>query len=611
MNIIHKRIRPEVYSILIRWADRLWPALLVMLCYAVCIRFGYMQYLSNDDSSIQNLLSGCTTGTPFWAHPFVNVLISYPLSRLYSLLPSVQWWYIYSQTLIILGMLFTNYSIAALAKRCAFPQVLAFFTVAALTFSFFLYPVSNVAFTIVPAILGSGIMARLFLLEGEKSSRKLFFLYLFLYVLALCHRAASGKVILCYLLLSLFYLCFSDLSVSFRKRTALFLVVTTSFILLTFLITSGNSRYEANLNGEEYLQYNHARSAYKDFPHDTYMENPELYESVGWDLDLYDLVDHWFFMDDRVTTQSFTYLVENSTRKASTIDISVILACWQHLQESTLVKADEWVWLICAVAALIAVIIQRKPFLLLCFTLNIIGSGFLILYQLYNGRILYRTAVIVLLPSAVFDLLLMIKALERTKRKFLFPVLTMSILLISVLSTVKVASYTFNSTRVQDSIYSARQNRMLNDYAIAHGNTVFIKQSGVSMNTTPWNIYPSEKPINIIGWGGSEFNSYIHRTKLKANGISKLTCEIFRQGNIRYISSESLESAEGWIDPNSVFVKFYKLMCHHYGAVGIIQEDSICDQASVYRFVYEGDTLNGQQVYDYREDHFVETRLPS
>ena len=61
-----------------------------------------------------------------------------------------------------------------------------------------------------------------------------------------------------------------------------------------------------------------------DYPHDSFETNPELYETAGWDESVYQLVQHWCFMDDRITADSFRYIADNSYEKAKDTDIGTI-----------------------------------------------------------------------------------------------------------------------------------------------------------------------------------------------------------------------------------------------------------------------------------------------
>ena len=74
---------------------------IIILCYIIMYKNTTMTYMTNDDASIQSLLSGNRTGTPFITHQFIHIFLGKLISSLYIFFPSVQWWYIYSHTIII------------------------------------------------------------------------------------------------------------------------------------------------------------------------------------------------------------------------------------------------------------------------------------------------------------------------------------------------------------------------------------------------------------------------------------------------------------------------------------------------------------------------------
>ena len=136
-------------EILRKRAARVVPLLLAVVCYVLCVCFGGMKYHTNDDAAIQGTLSGAGLGSPFPAHPFISVLISYPLAGLYRLLPGVNWWFLYSHLLTFGGLLAVNLCIGYLAERNRYPMLPAFCLTAVTDVAFFFYPISYISFTVV------------------------------------------------------------------------------------------------------------------------------------------------------------------------------------------------------------------------------------------------------------------------------------------------------------------------------------------------------------------------------------------------------------------------------------------------------------------------------
>ena len=63
-----------------------------------------MLYMTNDDTGIQNYLNGFTSGINDPNHQFISIFLGYPLSILYRLFPTIQWWFAYSQGLMLIGI---------------------------------------------------------------------------------------------------------------------------------------------------------------------------------------------------------------------------------------------------------------------------------------------------------------------------------------------------------------------------------------------------------------------------------------------------------------------------------------------------------------------------
>jgi len=64
--------------------------------------------------------------------------------------------------------------------------------------------------------------------------------------------------------------------------------------------------------GEEWQSYSSARSAFMDFEKDSYQDNPELYEAVGWNEDTFEFATNWVFLSDEITEDAFRYITDNS-----------------------------------------------------------------------------------------------------------------------------------------------------------------------------------------------------------------------------------------------------------------------------------------------------------
>lgn len=91
---------------------------------------------------------------------------------------------------------------------------------------------------------------------------------------------------------------------------ALFLVLGLSYSL---------RYYEMNISDNKKMwEFNSARASYLDYPSESYTENPKKYESLGISSNLANLMNGWYCLDDRITTENYLKLsISNETDPSS------------------------------------------------------------------------------------------------------------------------------------------------------------------------------------------------------------------------------------------------------------------------------------------------------
>ncbi len=562
--------------------------LVVALCLGLVACFGDFVYLTNDDASIQATLSGANTGSPYPLHRFIGCLSSYAVAGLYALVPTVQWWYAYSMALLVVGMFLLSYGMLLRTEDRGVPLPLGVGLAVLVNCALTMYSVSRMNFTTVPTILGTGVLAW-YVSTPRRRDVRVTIGAVALYVLALSHRDASAEVLACFLALGALYAAVSSngFGVGALKSVA---PLVCALVAVTVVFVPASKSIQASATTPQFQSFNHARVRYMDYPHDTYDENPELYASVDWDRTLYELVTNWCFLDERVNAESLGYLSEHSTKEPvaaepqslrASIDgildspkqAKVCLACWA-LAVLLSIAASAWRKdVVGAVAAL----------------LNLGASGALLAYQFAQGRILYRSLYVVLLPACVLGMLVALG--QGTSRRRL-PAVAMPVALIVVLLPLSFLSMrgTFDRDETQAMRDSSQVEAAIANYAIEHKPTLFIRHMGVSNCTDPGALYPYDKPYNVCSWGGSQFASDSFAAKLAANGLDRLDGTVFRSHDARFVSNVSLDEATADPDADvdsSLLAHATRWQQERYGAVGIAQEDTVCDGAYVYRFVYD------------------------
>ena len=581
---------------------RIWvfPLILAALCYVCSVLFGGMMYQTNDDTSIQNALSGDTTGAPYPFHQFISFIIGYPLSWLYSLIPSIQWWFVYDHVLLIVGLIIVDIAILNCAEKNHLSVVSAVILSAVLDTAFFLYSISYIGYTVVSGFIGTGAAACL-LIDGKEHTNRRLVLSLVLFVLCVCQRGKSGEVICCFMLLSLFDRLTGE--EHNRGETKRIIAFALAVLCAVFFLPRLNSQVQENVNGEEFKAFNSARSAYKDYPHDSYESNPQIFQDVGWTQYTWALVENWCFMDERVTSESMNYLAEHSNAERKSTNRSTLETRWNEMFSDKRNAATVSVWALLSIAVLLTFLFRRNGRNICLCLLNISGTAVLVLYQLYSGRILYRSLLICLLPSAFYHMIILFRQLGGVNIKVRAVFISLIVLSAVPFLTSLVRDAYDTGTR-ENMIRIAETDRAMQNYALEHPENIYITQTGTLTNRSP---YIKGKAKNIIGWGGSTFGSRGHKQKLQALGISKLNGELMKEDHVFLVTSDDVVSlAQG--KPNlkrNGLAAFYMWLHDDYGATGFIQADTVTDGIYIYKFEFEEPVSESQNaVYTVQKGRF-------
>lgn len=599
-------------------------------CLCLCVVLSKMLYLTNDDGGIQATLSGINTGSPFPVHAYVNVLVSYPLSWLYTVVPTVQWWHVYNLTLALVGTCCITYALVHAAGASKFGLAVSLGLAAVFDAVFIFMAISRVSFNIVPAIVAAGIAA-LLLANDRAVGRGQLVATAVLFAFAMGNRFESGVVGLCYVLLALLFVLMgrrvepgaaagaaADQPEPGATPAPLWKspIVRTAVVLVCIAVGMAtiNSVCQRAVNGDDFAAYNQARTRYLDYPHDAYGQNPELYERVGWSRDLTNLVGMWYLVDERVTTQALDEAASGSANSVRTLSPAAFRVAWSGLGNNS--QSDECLlfWLATTVAALCVVALKGDGRHRLALALNVAGSVALMLYEVYGGRVLYHSAMVVVIPSVVTSLVLMVRALCGAKHGFVDKTVrvgaapahdvrlrvaqaTAVLLIVAALPlALNCAHDTFSPTKLESKMSGVRRYEQIADYCVAHPETAFVTQSGLGTNNaSPWIQYPDAKPKNMLSWGGSLVNSAQYFAKLKANGLDTLTSTSFRDHSIKLILNVDVAAMKN-LEGGDAATTFLRMQRDEYGAVGVVREDKVIDGVYVYHLVYEGDPVEKNMV---------------
>ena len=295
-----------------RWLFSLACALLLV---GIASRLSTLTFYDNDDLNIAWALAGYRSGSPSFAHPFINCLMAIFTSALYTVLPQLPWWLILQLLASVAGMTAVFAAILKIAKKHGVPLLFALALMGALGAGLFYYGVVLVTFTLSSAAAGAGAVALALAVDAadDKKTRRGYRIgSAVLLAISLLVRNSSGLAAACFVAGALVYRAAEGKvngEHAFAKQTLTFFAIS---VALTAVLVGINAYGREAQNPEGFVAYDEARSAYMDYPHDTYAANPALYEKAGWDEALAALTSNWFYMDERVTTDAFRTITDGS-----------------------------------------------------------------------------------------------------------------------------------------------------------------------------------------------------------------------------------------------------------------------------------------------------------
>lgn len=92
--------------------------------------------------------------------------------------------------------------------------------------------------------------------------------------------------------------------------------MAVSFLMLCIMagISVGAHKIHESQDGwDDFREFNAERVQFIDYLPLDYTSNRDLFDKIGWSEDLYNLVNHWFFMDETVNAETFRMINERKT----------------------------------------------------------------------------------------------------------------------------------------------------------------------------------------------------------------------------------------------------------------------------------------------------------
>jgi hypothetical protein len=569
-----------------RWCFALAAALALIAFAALTTT---ITFYDNDDLNIAWALAGYRGGTPSFAHPFVNCITAWIVSGLYTLMPRLPWWLLFQFFAVAIGMCAVFASALKIGYRSNAPLLLVLALIVAFGAGLYFYGVVLVTFTLSSAVIGAGAAALVLAADADdtkKTQRIYLILAAVLLAGSLLVRNSSGLAAACFVGGAFVYRAVKAGIAgrfTFMKRALRFLAAAAA---VTIALAGINALGRSVQNPDGFVEYDAARASFMDYPHDSYGENPELYESVDWDHPLYQLVSSWFYLDERVTTEAFQTVVEGSQFAQMGVGERAALAA--DTLKTFLGKYPLAVYigllLIVAYAAAVVLFVQnrRRWIAFAAASAFFLGALLLLGYLCYAGRVNLRVWMSVCIPAVAAVWLAALELLRRENGQNggrAARVVRGLILGCAALVSLGLGYKVFRTVVSYESEGMLETARAVVEYAREHPENVYVRDVYAANNVDATSVYPENPPTNLLDWGGCDMNTAAREEQLAVNGLmSTYATDLFRQSNVYYIG-----------DLNDAYVPiFAEYMTADCGATGYTVAETIVDNIVAIRFEFGG-----------------------
>lgn len=528
--------------------NNIWRILSSLLLSALLILALDLIWGVNFAGSDETSMARSTQNGSSWRYS--SNLLRLPLTALYRVFPNTPWFGVWMVCILCACMTVFFYCILDSAGEKRTFSALA--TIAALM-TIIIPFTTSISFTVNSALCGVAAIA---LLLDSRDRPFRFALSLLFFFMSVLIRLSSAEALLPFFGLTLLY----EYHQFKEKKTIFALCLATLVLCAAFgIMKLENSTLAKKTTPDNQFRDGDATinlllRRFKDYPHVSYDEDPELYESVGWNRELYDLLNSdWYFLDERLTEEALTVIVEasdpnrkteamfneesESTERKSILPIrSIISIIGRRYSVAVLLG-----FTLFGLAAFLGVLQRRESILNIVYLVAIglftVGELF---YLFYLGRMIMRAFISVTLPSYLICICFWFR--HERKRKGLW-----LSLLLCLFTLLFVPRSIFNAEERQE---KEKANLMVTEaelYCAEHRDGVFI-YGGILSHDSRLN--PGSfgmRSNNMLFWGGTGFKTAGWYESFERLGYENFTTENLFDDNVFFLSNiKNLDESVIW-----------------------------------------------------------------
>lgn len=499
----------------------LTPVLVIALALVVIPVY----FPTNDDSFAQQIFAGSISGEPLPYVTFMGYAWCWLVSGLFSIAPGIAWWTVLHFASIYISLLCIGWATLRALRELGrdLTPVRLFILLLVLECGVSVPLIGRLQFTTTGSLAAStavyaAVLETLLRLKSPSSVARdssdgssghtllPFPVPILLIALGYSYRSNCGYLALGFWILAIFVI-----AVLLRPKVAFSKLKRACFQLLCAgmaiaVLWAVNSVAYSSPEWKSAFARGDAYAGFTDFPTTPYHENPKLYESVGWDEDLYNIASsYWFFLDPRMTTDSLEAINESNMwamRDLAEHPLDAVRTRTIEMREPVAL-AYTFAW-----GCMFVLLLWRLKDRLYRRTVWMIAvaTAVLLTYLFLKGRLPLRALMSVLLPSsavfAAFATMPAGRALCSGMGQKTRSHISATLLFMIALAPPVAAVYQFGYFSKDYLEQASRQENIdaFQSYARQNSDKLLIYDYWAEL--TPQTVWDIDWPSNATQWGG-------------------------------------------------------------------------------------------------------------
>lgn len=537
----------------------------VVVCSFTWLHYG-VQFSGMDDYSLMAFMSGEYTGQIEAFLYFPNIVYTFLVSLLYRVTTRLAWF-----TIVFMVGIFL--SVLALAKstlksaNSLLGLVCKIGLFGVIYCGVFMYAASLLQFTAVSSMCGAGAIVLLAALDDrdEKWERIIdLILIIVLAFMGISIRIDTGYFVIAVSVATCVYK-FIDGSVNKRTVVKLLLGLTGLFVVLS----GAQKIYLMQSDWAEYKRYNDGRIGLLDHACIIYENDPELFDSIGWDEELVNLAEgNWYSIDDSIEVSDMEAIRAASDdyfAKTGKSGLSQII----KITDIGFTYRYLGFWGLVLLVVIAGALITKKGSIdMLGAVSYYLGAVALVVFLGLFGRMTFAVMNTVFMLAMPTSLILVSKCLSDSEYKLWLKCVT--ILFMLVLSYKMLLTGRGLCQRINHYEDEIARKYEVDEYIAKNSDCLFIYDTNLPMMGKAFDTPSGRDKYNLIFWGGTFYNSPLYHRQLALCGYDSFTSEYWFNEDVYYMTKD---------EPNAAFAEYMKK--HYPGCEIVLVEEH--DGFNVYR----------------------------